>query len=129
MQNKSSGGAPSDVGFYIREGPGKRFIEPRILFLLLQGPAHGYELLGRMEEVPMPGPLPDAGAVYRKLRDMEGRGLVVSDWDDRGSGPRRRVYRITREGRRRLELWVTAMRERMHILQRFLDLYETTGAH
>ena len=124
---KGKGGGEASlpgVDFYVREGPGKRFIEPRILFLLLRGPAHGYELLGRMEEVPLPGPLPDAGAVYRKLRDMEGQGLVVSDWDDRGGGPRRRVYRITPEGRRRLELWVEAIRGRMEILRRFLSLYE-----
>ncbi len=112
------------VDFYVREGPGKRFIEPRILFLLLDGPAHGYDLLSRMQEVPLPGPVPDTGAVYRKLREMEEKGLVVSAWDDVGSGPRRRVYRLTPEGGERLGFWVKAMRERMSLLQRFLDLCE-----
>jgi PadR family transcriptional regulator PadR len=113
-----------DIETYMREGPGKRFIEPRILFLLSQGPTHGYDLIGRMEEIPMPGPLPDTGAVYRKLRDMEEKGLVRSHWDDSGTGPRKRVYGITAEGKRRLAAWAEAIRRRMKTLQRFLDLYE-----
>jgi PadR family transcriptional regulator PadR len=114
----------ADVETYMREGPGKRFMEPRLLFLLSRGPAHGYELLGRMQEVPMPGPLPDTGAVYRKLREMEERGLVRSRWDESGRGPRKRIYRITAEGKRRLAAWAEAMRRRMETLRCFLDLYE-----
>lgn len=114
----------SDVQTYMREGPGKRFLEPRILFLLSRGPAHGYDLISRMGEVPLPGPAPDTGAVYRKLREMEERGLVISRWDEGGGGPRKRVYRITAEGGRRLDAWAEAIRGRMEMLQRFLDLYE-----
>jgi PadR family transcriptional regulator len=121
---KKNDSLASDVETYMREGPGKRFLEPRILFLLSRGPAHGYELLGRMDEVPMPGPVPDTGAVYRKLREMEDRGLVMSAWDEHRRGPRRRVYSITGEGARRLAAWVEAIRGRMETLRRFLDLYE-----
>lgn len=128
--NRAAGGdkdhdsLSADVETYMREGPGKRFMEPRILFLLSRGPAHGYELLGRMEEVPMPGPLPDTGAVYRKLRKMEDSGLVVSAWDEQDRGPRKRVYSITAQGSERLDAWVEAMRRRIEVLQGFLDLYE-----
>ncbi len=120
----NSGSPSADVQTYVREGPGKRFIEPRILFLLSRGPAHGYDLIARMEEVPMPGPIPDTGAVYRKLRELEERGMVVSHWSERDRGPRKRVYSITPEGVRQLGAWVEAIRERMKTLQRFLDLYE-----
>jgi DNA-binding PadR family transcriptional regulator len=124
-ERKARGKAPlDDIGFYMREGPGKRFIEPRILFLLSRGPAHGYELLQRMEEVPMPGPLPDVGAVYRKLRSMEEEGLVASRWTALEKGPQRKVYRLTPRGRKRLALWVEAIRGRVTLLQRFLDLYD-----
>ncbi|MBC7253151.1 MAG: helix-turn-helix transcriptional regulator [Actinobacteria bacterium] len=108
----------------MREGPGKRFIEPRILFLLSRGPAHGYELLQRMEEVPLPGPLPDVGAVYRKLRSMEEEGLVTSRWTAAEKGPQRKVYRLTPRGRKRLALWAEAIRGRVTLLRRFLDLYD-----
>jgi PadR family transcriptional regulator, regulatory protein PadR len=122
--NKEYDSLASDVETYMREGPGKRFIEPRLLFLLSRGPAHGYDLIGRMEEIPMPGPLPDTGAVYRKLRDMEERGLVRSRWDESGRGPHKRIYSITAEGKRRLAAWAEAIRRRMDMLQHFLDLYD-----
>lgn len=124
VRNGSGGGLLDDVETYIREGPGKRFIEPRLLFLLRQGPAHGYELIRRMGEVPLPGPLPDTGAVYRGLRKMEQEGLVTSRWAETERGPRRKVYRITAKGRRRLAVWVEAMRGRVALLQRFLALYD-----
>ncbi|MEW6553963.1 MAG: PadR family transcriptional regulator [Actinomycetota bacterium] len=122
--DKDKDSPESDVETYMREGPGKRFIESRILFLLSQGPAHGYELIGRMDEIPLPGPVPDTGAVYRKLREMEERGLVRSRWDESGRGPRRRTYSITAEGKRRLAAWAEAIRRRMEMLQNFLDLYD-----
>ncbi len=112
----------ADVDTYMREGPGKRFIEPRLLFLLSQGPAHGYELIGRMQEVPLPGPLPDTGAVYRALRKMESEGLVASRWADAERGPRRKVYRITAKGKERLAVWVEAIRGRVELLLRFLEI-------
>ena len=114
----------SNLGDFVREGPGKRFIEPRILFLLNRKPAHGYDLIQRMDEVDMPGPVPDTGAVYRKLRAMEEEGLVQSHWEESSPGPQRRVYRIAGAGRARLATWVEAIRGRIEILQGFLDLYE-----
>jgi DNA-binding PadR family transcriptional regulator len=112
----------ADINAYIREGPGKRFIEPRILFLLNRGPAHGYQLMRKMDEVPLPGPLPDVGAVYRRLRRMEEEGLVTSRWTSAERGPQRKVYRLTPKGRKRLALWVEAIRARVTLLQRFLEL-------
>lgn len=112
----------ADINVYIREGPGKRFIEPRILFLLNRGPAHGYQLMRKMDEVPLPGPLPDVGAVYRRLRRMEEEGLVTSRWTSAERGPQRKVYRLTPKGRKRLALWVEAIRARVTLLQRFLEL-------
>ncbi|MFW6113712.1 MAG: PadR family transcriptional regulator [Actinomycetota bacterium] len=114
----------SNLGDFVREGPGKRFIEPRILFLLNRGPGHGYDLIRRMDEVDMPGPMPDTGAVYRKLRFMEEEGLVESHWEESSPGPQRRVYRITGPGRDRLATWAEAIRGRIEILRGFLDRCE-----
>ncbi len=126
MDKRKNGGRDllTDVETYMREGPGKRFLEPRLLFLLRKGRAHGYELIQRMGEVPLPGPLPDTGAVYRALRRMEQEGLVASRWAETQRGPRRKVYRITAEGRKRLAVWAEAMRGRVAMLQRFLALYD-----
>jgi PadR family transcriptional regulator len=42
------------------------------------------------------------GSLYPVLHKLEHAGLVRSAWD-RASGRRRRIYRITRAGRRELE--------------------------
>ena len=117
----------TDRDAFRREGPGKRFIEPRILLLLIRGPSYGYEIIGRMEEIPLPGPLPDTGAVYRKLRQMEEKGLVTSRWEGGGQGPRRRIYRISARGKKRLSFWVEAIRQRVTMLERFIGLCEEEG--
>ena len=40
-----------------------------------------------------------SGTVYPALRRLEREGLLQSRWEDApGPGPRRRVYRLTRDG-------------------------------
>jgi DNA-binding PadR family transcriptional regulator len=43
------------------------------------------------------------------LRIMEKRGLVVSSWDLSDSGPAKRLYRLTLEGRQCLSRWVKTL--------------------
>ncbi len=102
-------------------------MEPRLLFLIREKPCHGYELTERAREIPFPGPAPDSAAVYRMLRDLEGRGLVASEWREGGSGPQQRVYRITPLGEKRLGEWVAALRERVALLNRFIAMCEGGG--
>lgn len=41
-----------------------------------------------------------SGAVYTALARLEGAGLVAGEWEERVDGkPRRRLYRVTDEGR------------------------------
>lgn len=126
-RNRKDGPQLAGYDAFRREGPGKRFIEPRILYLLQGKPAHGYEIVGRMEDIPLPGPLPDTGAVYRKLRQMEGKGLVASRWEDGLSGPKRRIYRITAKGRRSMATWVEAIEQRVTMLKLFVSLCDEKG--
>lgn len=112
----------TDHEVFVREGPGKRFIEPRILFLINQEPSHGYQIMNRMRTVPMPGPLPDTGAVYRKLRSLEEEGSLDSKWEVAGPGPQRRVYSITPSGKKKLLNWARAIEKRTEILEKFVDL-------
>lgn len=64
----------------------------------------------------------DPSAVYRLLRDMEGRGWVDSDWDEeRTQGPPRRVYRLTAQGNEMLGWWMADLRETAEIIARMLD--------
>ncbi len=113
-----------DAERFVREGPQKRFIEPRLLFLIKKGPSYGYVLQERIGQLPFPGPVPDSAAVYRALRDLEKRGLVRSQWESGEAGPAKRVYYITEAGEERLELWVTALKERIGMLRRFIAMCE-----
>ena len=77
------------------------------LALLADGPAHGYELRGAVQErcgALLP-PL-NAGQVYNTLGRLESAGLVEGEDVAQEGRPDRRVYRITRAGREELEAWV-----------------------
>ncbi|MCC6051304.1 MAG: PadR family transcriptional regulator [Thermofilum sp.] len=67
-----------------------------ILKLLKEQPLHGSEIQRVLKErfgLEVSGP-----AVYGALKKLEAFGFVVATWDTSGSGPARRVYRITEEG-------------------------------
>jgi len=67
-----------------------------ILCIVKEGSTYGGEIHRKIKErfkIDVPKAL-----VYTLLRRMEKRGLVVSTWDVRESGPARRMYTITEEG-------------------------------
>lgn len=74
----------------------------QVLVLLAEGYEHGYEI---WRELVARGSTQAANptTVYRALRAMEEEGLASSEWEFRTTGPARRVYRLTDEGRRALE--------------------------
>ena len=100
------------------------FIQPRLLLFLAQKPAHGYELMDRLEREP-DGAEADPGFLYRTLRQFEEDGLVCSSWNTEGSGAARRVYQITGEGLDYLHAWAVSIRRTRERVERFLDDYET----
>ena len=101
----------------------RSFIRPRLLLLLAQKPAHGYELMDRVGQDDDPGA--DPGLLYRTLRQFEEDGLVRSSWDTEGHGAARRVYEITDEGIDYLHAWAVTIRHTRERLERFLADYET----
>ena len=73
-----------------------------LLAAIAREPLHGYAIVEAIREA-SGGALDLAeGTVYPALYRLEGAGLLASTWTTVG-GRRRRVYRLTRRGRTRLE--------------------------
>ena len=79
-------------------GGGRRMrrgdIRTALLSALTDGPAHGYELIGRLEEKSGGTWRPSPGSVYPTLQLFEDEGLVRSEQRDG-----KRVYELTDAGR------------------------------
>ncbi|HLN42895.1 MAG TPA: PadR family transcriptional regulator [Acidimicrobiales bacterium] len=69
-------------------------IRTALLLALKDGPAHGYELIGRLEEKSGGTWRPSPGSVYPTLQLFEDEGLVRSEQQDG-----KRVYELTDAGR------------------------------
>lgn len=95
MHEDFRGGPPWGRAVRLRRGD----IRQVLLVALLDGPAHGYELIRRLEE--RSGGLwrPSAGSVYPTLQQMEDEGLVTSTSEPQDGGGGKRVYELTDAGR------------------------------
>jgi len=99
------------------------YAQPRLLLELAKKTSHGYELIERLgKEV---NSAPDPGNLYRLLRSLEEEGLVCSTWDTHNSGPARRVYELTDQGKEFLHVWAVTINQTHQSLSRFLSDYET----
>lgn len=80
----------------------KGHLDSLILAVVAAGPAHGYAII---EELKLRSrgtfALPE-GTVYPALHRLERAGLLGSGWSN-ASGRKRRVYKLTARGRRRLD--------------------------
>jgi DNA-binding PadR family transcriptional regulator len=106
------GGPPFDPGFGGRRGRGRGGpggpwrggrmrrgdIRPLLLTALLEGPAHGYELIRRLEERSGGMWKPSPGSVYPTLQLLADEGAVTSNEEDG-----KRTFALTDEGRSEAE--------------------------
>lgn len=123
---KVNNGAPCSCGM----NKLSRLIEPVVLLVIRDNPGiHGYELLARMQNFNLTDSEVDAGAIYRVLRQLENREMVVSHWDTSGVGPARRLYSLTSEGRGHLAEWAELLERRRSDIGQFLESYAKAGVH
>lgn len=81
----------------------KGHLDLLLLAAIAREPLHGYAVVEAIRDA-SDGALDLAeGTVYPALYRLEGAGLLASSWTT-VRGRRRRVYRLTRRGRTRLEL-------------------------
>ncbi len=74
-----------------------------LLALLAAEPAHGYELVRRLDTAGF-GTV-SYGTVYPLITRLHRLGLVANVLQPSSSGPPRKVYRLTDTGRDRLQVW------------------------
>ncbi|TMC04442.1 MAG: PadR family transcriptional regulator [Chloroflexi bacterium] len=116
----------SSSGRHYEVGQPKRFLQPCLLLLIAESPAHGYDLLERLAEF---GFERDPGGLYRALRAMESDGLVRSEWQISSVGPGRRNYELTGRGHEQLQAWAEGLMESRHVVEAYIQRYTAVEKH
>ena len=99
-----------------------KLVQPAILAVLSEGPSHGYRIAERIGEIPnFVGEKPDVSGIYRFLKNMESKGLVVSSWDAPGHGHAKRLYQITPSGESCLARWVETLKQYLATITALLE--------
>lgn len=107
-----------------------RLIQPMILMNLAQEDLYGYKIVQRIADSPMfKGNKPDGTGVYRSLKAMEQRGLVVSSWSLDNTGPAKRFYHLTNAGEECLSRWLSTLEEYHKAIGMLLEDVHKACAH
>lgn len=70
-----------------------------ILAIIQNGESYGYDIMKKLSEQEFESLQVEPSTTYPLLRRLERRGILEGRWSD-ASGKRRRLYYVTREGRR-----------------------------
>lgn len=107
-------------------GKQERYLQPSLLLGLLFKASYGYELIQTIQKFGFLEGQAPPGMIYRHLRQLEQDGLVFSEWETQGTGPAKRVYTITEEGKEVLAIWVDYMKKQAENLTAFINDYEAS---
>ena len=101
-----------------------RFIQPSLLLFLSKKPSYGYELIEKLRTLGFHKESVDVGAVYRTLRNLEKEGFIKSNWKKSKIDRKKRIYHVTKNGKRLLAVWVERIKERRKALNKFIKIYQ-----
>lgn len=73
-----------------------------VLAAIQEGPCHGYDLMERLRRRSEGIFEMAEGTLYPLLYKLEDKGWIEGTWEDSASQRRRKVYRITKSGRKQL---------------------------
>ena len=94
-----------------------KFIQPAILSMVYEKPAHGFYLLAELESRGLVNTVDTAG-FYRTLRKFEKDGKLTSEWSvEEGEKPRK-VYSITEAGIHCLRNWQNTLHSYIPLIDR-----------
>ncbi len=110
-----------------QKGKRERYIQPSILLGLYRRPSYGYELIQNIQKFGFVEGQAPPGMIYRHLRQLEEDGWVSSEWNTESSGPAKRMYSLTEEGREMLALWIDYMEKQASTLSAFVEQYRSIG--
>jgi DNA-binding PadR family transcriptional regulator len=104
-----------------------KFVQAAMLSALASEPSHGYRIVQRLRQMPMfHNRAPDLTGVYRLLKAMEGRKLVVCAWDTSATGPAKKQFRITQRGLDCLGRWIRTIEDYSTDLRQLLAALKGT---
>jgi PadR family transcriptional regulator PadR len=83
------------------------------------GPLHGYGIARRIEQISGDLLAVNQGTLYPVLLKLEQEGAVVSEWGASENNRRARFYRLTREGRKQLQVETEDWQQTSAIIARF----------
>lgn len=85
------------------------------------GAQHGYGIARRIEQISGDLLSVNQGTLYPVLLRLEQEGAIASDWGTSDNNRRARFYRLTREGRKQLQVEMRDWHQTTEIMARFLS--------
>jgi transcriptional regulator len=83
------------------------------------GPLHGYGIARRIEQISGDLLAVNQGTLYPVLLKLEQEGAIASEWGASEKNRRARFYRLTREGRKQLQMETQDWEQTAAIIARF----------
>jgi PadR family transcriptional regulator PadR len=83
------------------------------------GPLHGYGIARRIEQISGDLLAVNQGTLYPVLLKLEQEGAIASEWGASENNRRARFYRLTRAGRKQLQLEAQDWQQTAAIIGRF----------
>src|SRR6202048_1677268 len=86
------------------------------------GPLHGYGIARRIEQISGDLLAVNQGTLYPVLLKLEQEGAITSEWGASENNRRARFYRLTREGRKQLQVETQDWEQTAAIIGRFFEV-------
>jgi PadR family transcriptional regulator, regulatory protein PadR len=86
------------------------------------GPLHGYGIARRIEQISRGVLAVNQGTLYPVLLKLEQEGAIASAWGASDTNRRARFYRLTKEGRKQLQVETRDWEQTAAIIGRFFEV-------